>query len=90
MSTEPEDQTSLQLRVEETINLFKSQEWRQWMVHLSERRSFLQNQVNVFTRQADAVKAQIALALLDDVDYNLRLFRKKFSDAEAKLRSPKK
>lgn len=90
MSLEPKEIESLTIEVEEIGRLLKSNEWRHWLKFLQQdRRAYLQNEVNTALSQGEVLKAQIALALMKDVDKQIALFRKKFSDAESKLRGNK-
>lgn len=76
----------LRQRLEEVTRLCKGPEWRQWVEHLNWRKSYLQNEINKAVRNGELVKSQIALALMNDVDDQMRLFRKRVGDTESKLR----
>jgi hypothetical protein len=83
------DLDTLQEQFEDTLKLLKSPEWFRWLAFLKTRKTYLQNKVNEYTRQNDTLQAKVALALMDDVDKQVELFQKKFSDLESKLRSKK-
>lgn len=83
------DHDELQEQYDEVLKLLRSPEWGHWLAFLKSRKAFLQNKVNEYTRTNDPFQARVALALMEDVDKQVELFRKKFSDTESKLKGRK-
>lgn len=75
----------LRTRLEEMVKLLNGKEWSQYLIFLRGRRGFLQDKVNRAVREGNLVEAQIAMALLEDGDKAIELFRKRLSETENQL-----
>ena len=64
--------------------LLKSPEWWTWVKFIQERREKLREQVLSYVRDNDIHKANGTVAVIDDIDKQLALFKARLHDLENK------
>ena len=83
------EKEQLRKDIEDSLKLLRSQEWKEYVKALKVRQVRLQNKINAAVRSGDIVDAQINLALMDNCDQQVGLFRKYVIDTNSKLRKEK-
>jgi len=87
MMLDPKTADELLRQLDSQKRLLTSPEWLEFVRFLKkERKPYLQSKVNSWVKEGNIVQAQIALALMDDVDKEIELFRKYVSETESKVK----